>query len=81
MTSRHNARKKNTKRKEVSKVKFIATFNPALTNIEGLIRKHIYYLHSDEVLKKTFPNNKFSVIKEIFYFHNNNNGCSIEDLL
>ena len=40
MTSRHNARKKNTKRKVVSKVKFITTFNPAIPSIEGLIRKH-----------------------------------------
>ena len=62
MTSRHNARKKNTKRKEVSKVKFITTFNPAIPSIEGLIRKHIHYLHADEVLKKAFPSNKFSVI-------------------
>ena len=62
MTSRHNARKKNTKRKKVSKVKFITTFNPALPSTEGLIRKHIHYLHSDEVLKKAFRSNKFSVI-------------------
>ena len=62
MTSRHNARKKNTKRKEVRKVKFITTFNPALPSIEGLIRKHIHYLQSDEVLKKAFPSNEFSVI-------------------
>ena len=60
MTSRHNARKKNIKRREESKVKFITTFNPALPSIEGLIRKHIYYLHSDEVLKKVLPSNKFS---------------------
>ena len=25
-------------------------------------KKHIHYLHSDEVYKKAFPNNKFSVI-------------------
>ena len=41
--SRHNARKRNTKRKEVSKVKFITTFNPALPSIECLIKKHIHY--------------------------------------
>ena len=46
----------------MNKVKFITTFKPALTSIEGLIRKHIHYLHSDELLKKAFPNNKFSVI-------------------
>ena len=52
------------KRKEVTKVKFITIFNIASPSIEGLIRKHIHYLHSDEVLKKVFPNNKFSVIYE-----------------
>ena len=62
MRSRHNVKKKNTKRKEGSKVKLITTFNPALPSIKGLIRKHIHYLHSDEVLKNAFPNNKFSVI-------------------
>ena len=62
MTSRHNASKVNTKRKEVSKVKFITTFNPALPSIEGLIKKHIHYLHSDEVLKEVFLNKTFSVI-------------------
>ena len=62
MVSRHNARKKNAKRKEVSKVKFIANFNSALPSIESLIKKHIRYLHSDEVLKKAFLSNKFSVI-------------------
>ena len=58
MTSRHNARKKNTNRKEVSKVKCITTFNLALPSIEGLIKKHVHYLHSDE----DFLNNKVSVI-------------------
>ena len=45
-------------------IKFIETFNPALPNIERLIRKHIHYLHSGEVfqIKKVFPNIKFSVI-------------------
>ena len=64
LKSRHNARKKNTKRKEVNKVKFITIFNPALPSIKSLIRKHIHYLHSDEVLKKAFTNNKFSVISK-----------------
>ena len=60
--SRHNARKRNTKRKGVSKVKFITIFNPALPSIEGLIKKDIHYLHSDEILKKVSPNKEFSVI-------------------
>ena len=46
----------------MSKVEFITTFNPASLSIEGLVKKHIDYLHSDEVLKKVFPNKKFSVI-------------------
>ena len=53
MTFRHNARKKNRKRKEVSMDKFKTTFNPAIRSIEGLLIKHIHYLHSDEVFKKT----------------------------
>ena len=61
MIARHNARKKIYKKKW-GKVKFITTFHPASPSIEGLIRKHIPYLHSDEVLKKAFPNNKFSII-------------------
>ena len=60
-TSRHNARKRNAKRIKVSKVKFITTFNLDLPSIECLIKKHIHYLYSDEVLKKVFPNKKFSV--------------------
>ena len=46
------------------KVKFITFSNPALPSIEGLIRKHIHSLHSDEVLKKAFPNITFSVIQK-----------------
>ena len=46
----------------MSKVKFITIFNPALPSIEGLIKKDIHYLHSDEILKKVSPNKEFSVI-------------------
>ena len=46
----------------MSKIKLLKTFNSALPSTGGLIRKHIHYLYSDEVLKKAFPNNKFSVI-------------------
>ena len=68
MASTHNARKKNTKRKEVSKVKFITTFNPALPSIDGLIIKYIHYLHCHKVLKEIFPNNDFSVIYNNYIF-------------
>ena len=46
----------------MSKVKFITFSNLVLPSIEGLTRKHIHPLHSDEVFKKTFANNTFSVI-------------------
>ena len=46
----------------MSKVKFITFSNLALPSIEGLTRKHIHPLHSDEVFKKTFANNTFFVI-------------------
>ena len=46
----------------MSKVKFITFSNLALPSIEDLTRKHIHPLHSDEVFKKTFANNTFSVI-------------------
>ena len=62
ITSRHNARKKNTKRKEMKKVRFITIFNVSLPSIDSIIRKHIHYLHLDKALKKVFPNNTFSVI-------------------
>ena len=51
MSCRHNARKKIKKRK-VSKVKFIITFNPGVPSIEGLIRKDIHCLHSDKKSKR-----------------------------
>ena len=60
--SRHNAGKRNTKRKEVSKFKFITTFNPGLPSIECLIKKHIHYYMQMKFLKNVFPNEKFSVI-------------------
>ena len=53
--------RKIQKKEELSKVRFITTFNPALASIEGFIRKQIHYLHPDAVLEKAFPNNKFSV--------------------
>ena len=60
--------RKTQKKKEVSKVKFITTFNPALPSIDGLIIKYIHYLHCHEVLKKIFPNNDFSVIYNNYIF-------------
>ena len=60
--------RKTQKKKEVSKVKFITTFNPALPSIDGLIIKYIHYLLCHEVLKKIFPNNDFSVIYNNYIF-------------
>ena len=51
-------------KKEGTKVKLITTFNPALPNIrvQGPVKKHIHYLHSNDILKKVFHHKKFSVI-------------------
>ena len=54
MMSKNNAGTKSTKNKDMNKVKFITTFYPILTSIEALIKINIYYLNSDEVLKKVF---------------------------
>ena len=54
MTSRHNARKKNTKRKEVCHIKFITIFNPALPSIGGLIENTFTIYIQIKFLKRSF---------------------------
>ena len=41
-TSRHNARKRNTKRIEVSKVRFITTFNPVSYPVLKILLKNTF---------------------------------------
>ena len=54
MMSRDKTRRINAKNTKLS--------NPTLPSIEGLIKKHIQYLHSGEILEKGFANNKFPLI-------------------
>ena len=56
------ARAKGPKNNQVSKIKFLKTYNPSLPKIDGIIRKHLPLLHSDDSLKKLFPANIFSTI-------------------
>ena len=63
MTSRHNDRKKNTKRKEVRKVKFIAAFNPASPSIEGLIRNKFTIYIQMKFSKSPFQVKSFLLLK------------------
>ena len=60
--TRTEARAKRPKNNQVSKIKFLTTYNPSLPKIDGIIRKHISLLHSDDSLKQLFPANIFSTI-------------------
>lgn len=54
MMSKNNARTKNTKNKEMNKVKFITTFYPILTSIEALIKKTFTTCIQMKFWKKVF---------------------------
>ena len=60
--TRTEATAKRPKNNQVSKIKFLTTYNPGLPKIDGIIRKHLPLLHSDDSLKKLFPANIFSTI-------------------
>ena len=40
----------------------LTTYNPSLLKIDGIIRKHLCLLHSDDSHKQLFPANIFSTI-------------------
>ena len=65
---RKDARKKKEKENEVSKIKFITTYNPRLPDINSLLKKHLPILHSDDSMKEVFPTNSITTI----YKRNNN---------
>ena len=44
------------------KIKFVTKYNPKLPKIDGIIKKHISILHSDDPLKTLFPKDCFSTI-------------------
>ena len=44
---REDARKSKPKTNQVSKIKFVRKYNPMLPKIDGIIKKHISVLHSN----------------------------------
>ena len=56
------ARAKRPKANQVSKIKFLTTYNPSFCKIDEVIRKHLCLLHSDESLKEFFPANIYRTI-------------------
>ena len=60
LKSREDARKSKPKTNHVSKIKFVTKYNPKLPKIDGIIKKHISIIHSDDALKTLFPKDCFS---------------------
>ena len=52
--SREDARKSKPKTTQFSKIKFVTKYNPKLPKTNGIIKKHISILHSDDALKLCF---------------------------
>ena len=55
--TRAEARQKQNRKEKVSDVKFITTYNPALPNINKIIKNNLAILYTDEKMKKIFPPN------------------------
>ena len=53
--TRTEARQKQNRNEKVSDVKFISTYDPALSNINKIIKNNLSILHADEKMKKIFP--------------------------
>ena len=45
-----------------SKSKFVTKYSPILPKIDGIIRKEILILHSDDAVKTLFPTDFFCII-------------------
>ena len=60
--SREDARKSKPKTNQASKIKFVTKYNPKLPKIDGIIKKHISILQSDDALKTLFPKDCFNTI-------------------
>ena len=60
--TRIEATEKRPKNNQLSKIKFLTTYNPSLPKIDGIFRKHLSLLYSDDSLKQLFPANIFSTI-------------------
>ena len=61
-TTRTEARAKGPKTNQVSKIKFLTIYNPSLSKIDRIIRKHLSLLDIDDSLKQLCPANIFSII-------------------
>ena len=55
--TRAEARQKQNRKEKVSDVKFITTYNPALPNINKIIKNNLSILYTDEKMKKIFAPN------------------------
>ena len=53
--TRAEARQKQNRKEKVSDVKFITTYNPALPNINKIIKNNLAILYTDEKMMKIFP--------------------------
>ena len=60
--SREDARNSKPKTNQVIKIKSVTKYNPRLTKIDGIIKKYISILHTDDALKIVFPIDYLSTI-------------------
>ena len=60
--SREDARNSKPKTNQISRIKFVTKYNPMLHKIDGIIKKHISILHSDDALKTVFLKDCFCAI-------------------
>ena len=60
--SREDGRKSKPITNQAGKIKFVTKYNPILPKINGIMKKHISILHSDDALKPLFPKDCFSTI-------------------
>ena len=59
--------KSKPKSNQVSQIRFVTKYNPMLLNKDGIIKKHISILHSDDKLKTLFPKDCFTLIAPSIY--------------
>ena len=60
--TRTEARQKQSRKEMVINVKFITTYNPALPNINRIVKNNLSILHTDEKMKKIFPPNTMKTL-------------------
>ena len=69
--TRTEAKAKRPRSNQVSRIKFLTTYNLSLSKIDGTIRKHLSLLHSDDSLKQLFPANIFSTMLNVIKISKN----------